>query len=326
MDPAPRTSFSGSALEFDFPALRIGVAEYDEGPTGATVFYFPKGAVAALDARGGSVASFNTERLRLGYDRPSVQAICFAGGASFGLEASSGVLAELLAMRNYDTRWTSIPTVCGAVVYDFRNRANAVCPDKELGRAALRCAATGRFPLGAHGAGRFVHAGKIFGPDFMEQSGQGGAFHQIGDVKLAVFTIVNAVGALVGRDGQVVCGNRDPETGERSSIGTDLRDGSAHRKRQRLKIPAETAGNTTLTLVVTNQALRHRELQRLAMQTHTSMARAIHPFHTEQDGDLLFAVSTGEIATPQLDADELALWAAELAWDAVLAGVPVSGF
>lgn len=38
----PRTSFDGPYLEFDFPSLQIGVAEYDEGPTGATVFYFPK--------------------------------------------------------------------------------------------------------------------------------------------------------------------------------------------------------------------------------------------------------------------------------------------
>src|SRR5262245_50622604 len=29
----PRTEFGGPALTFDFPSLRIGVAEYDEGPT-----------------------------------------------------------------------------------------------------------------------------------------------------------------------------------------------------------------------------------------------------------------------------------------------------
>ena len=36
----PRTSFDGPELRFDFPGLEIGAAEYDEGPTGCTVFSF----------------------------------------------------------------------------------------------------------------------------------------------------------------------------------------------------------------------------------------------------------------------------------------------
>ncbi len=40
----PRVPEGGPSLDFDFPALSIGVAEYDEGPTGCTVFLFPAGA------------------------------------------------------------------------------------------------------------------------------------------------------------------------------------------------------------------------------------------------------------------------------------------
>jgi L-aminopeptidase/D-esterase-like protein len=301
------------ALCFEFPALHIGIAEYPDGPTGATVFYFPQGAMAALDARGGAIASFNTERLHSGYDRPTVQAICFAGGASYGLEASSGVLAELLARRETATDWTTIPTVCGAVVYDFRGRSNAVYPDKDLGRAALQAAKPGCFPLGAHGAGRFVHAGKSYGGEYGERAGQGGAFAQVGPTKIAVFTVVNAVGALIDRQGRIVCGNRDPKTGER--MPSDPRLG----RRPGAEAPEDAEGNTTLTLVATNQKLSYRELRRMAIQTHTSMARAIHPFHTDHDGDLLFAVTTAEVDNSQLTGGELAVWASELAWDAVLA-------
>jgi hypothetical protein len=50
----PRTSLDGPALRFELPGLRIGVAEYEEGPTGCTVFHFPAGAAAATDVRGGS--------------------------------------------------------------------------------------------------------------------------------------------------------------------------------------------------------------------------------------------------------------------------------
>ena len=54
-EPVPRTQFEGPALELDFPGLRNGVAEYEEGPTGCTVFHLrPGGGACAVDVRGGS--------------------------------------------------------------------------------------------------------------------------------------------------------------------------------------------------------------------------------------------------------------------------------
>ena len=35
-----RTSFDEPLLAFDFPGMQIGVAEYEAGPTGCTVFYW----------------------------------------------------------------------------------------------------------------------------------------------------------------------------------------------------------------------------------------------------------------------------------------------
>lgn len=314
----PQTVFTGPALEFDFPDLHIGVAEYEEGPTGATVFYFPAGAMAAVDVRGGAAATVNTERLRLGHERPSVRAVVFAGGASYGLEAAAGVMAELLQRDREATHWERVPTVTGAVVYDFRQRANTIYPDKELGRAALAAARSGRFPLGARGAGRSVHVGKFFGPRYMEAAGQGGGFRQVGRVKIAVFTVVNAVGAIVDRAGRVVRGNRTPESGLRTSFAADLLDGTGQRKRHLEAGPGAPLENTTLTLLVVNRRLRHLELERLAIQTHTSMARAIQPFHTEHDGDVLFAVSTGEVEDTDVTVQDLGIHAGEVAWDAVL--------
>jgi L-aminopeptidase/D-esterase-like protein len=316
--PVPQTSFTGPALEFDVPDLHIGVAEYEEGPTGATVFYFPAGAMAAVDVRGGAAATVNTERLRLGHELPTVRAVVFAGGASYGLEAAAGVMSELLERDGQATHWERIPTVTGAVVYDFRHRPNTIYPDKELGRAALRVARPGRFLLGPRGAGRSVHVGKFFGPRYMEAAGQGGGFRQVGHVKIAVFTVVNAVGAIVDRDGRVVRGNRAPESGLRTSFAADLLDGAAQLKRHLKTAPPAPLENTTLTLLVVNRRLRHLELGRLAIQTHTSMARAIQPFHTEHDGDVLFAVSTGEVEDNEVSVQDLAIHASDVAWDAVL--------
>ena len=341
--PTPSVRTDGPELEFDFPGLLIGVAEYEEGPTGLTVFYFPQGVMAAVDVRGGAAATINTDRLRLGYDQPTVRAIFFTGGSSYGLEAASGIMAELLAMRDNATpstpagattapaggpvAWEMIPTVTGAVVFDFRGRDNPIHPDKQLGRAAIQGARAGRFPQGARGAGRMVNVGKFFGPAFMESAGQGGAFRQTGPTKVAVFTVVNSVGVIVDRAGRVVRGNLDPETGSRSTLAADLNDGSAVRKKRARAVPEPVpqspgGGNTTLTVLVTNQQLTHPQLSRLALQTHTSMARAIQPFHTEKDGDVLFAVTTGAVRNPDLEFEELAAHAAEAAWDAVLSAVP----
>lgn len=40
-DLTPRTEFEGPRLTFEFPGLEIGIAEYEAGPTGCTVFHFP---------------------------------------------------------------------------------------------------------------------------------------------------------------------------------------------------------------------------------------------------------------------------------------------
>lgn len=50
----PKTEFNGATLTFDFPSFQIGVAEYPDGPTGCTLFYFSQDAQTAVDIRGGS--------------------------------------------------------------------------------------------------------------------------------------------------------------------------------------------------------------------------------------------------------------------------------
>jgi 6-aminohexanoate-oligomer endohydrolase len=290
-------------LELDFPGLRIGVAEYEDGPTGCTVFHFADGAVQVVhDVRGGSPGVMGTPGF--------ADAICFAGGSAYGLEAACGVQAELLDQRGGSTAWDDIAICHGAIIYDFGPRENAVYPDRELGRRALRGAREGLFPCGPRGAGRSATVGKTFGFERGEPSGQGGAFRVIGATRVAVFTVVNAVGAVVDRAGNVVRGHYDAATRTRTPLVQGLED--------RLAAPP---GNTTLTLVVTNQVLDPRTQRQLAAQVHASMARAIQPFHALTDGDVLFAATTNEVAVEALDSVALGVLASELAWDAVLAAV-----
>jgi L-aminopeptidase/D-esterase-like protein len=305
--PKPRTDIDAKRwLDVDFPGLELASAEYAEGPTGCTVFHLPEVASMHIDVRGGS-PGINGEHLTV------VNAICFAGGSLYGLEASTGVAAELFAKRGYSTKWMDIALVAGAIIFDYGRRENAIYPDKELGRAAVRALRPGRFPLGPHGAGCSATAGH---GTTAELSGQGGAVRKIGPTSVAVFTVINAYGAIVDRAGSVVRGNRDAKTGRRARAERMIDEAGAYEPvAGRARAVTQ---NTNLTLVVTDQKLDALQLRSVARQTHSSMARPIQPFNTRWDGDILFAVSTQKVANAELDEVSLGVIASELAWDAAL--------
>jgi L-aminopeptidase/D-esterase-like protein len=299
----PRIPQGGRVLEFDFPGLEVGVAEYPEGPTGCTVLHFPKVASMQIDVRGGS-PGINGEYLT------AINAICFAGGSLYGLEASTGVAAELFAKRGYSTKWMDIALVSGAIIFDYGRRENAIYPDKELGRAAVRALRPGAFPLGAHGAGCSATAGH---GETAELSGQGAAFRLVGKTRVAVFTVVNAYGGIVDRAGTVVRGNRDTKGRRQHAAEVVEATGGYYPSTE------PRSRNTTLTCVTTDQRLDPLQLRSIARQVHSSMARAIQPFHSRWDGDILYACSTQSVDDPALDEVGLGIVASELAWDAVLA-------
>src|SRR5829696_1054346 len=216
------TPLAGSAtdwvLEFDIPGLEIGVAAYPEIPTGCTVFnfdvdLFPAGVMLELDVRGGAPWHSGAEDI--------ANAICLAGGSVYGLEVATGVAAELFAEGGY----RDLVAVSGAVIYDVSVveepdgfRSKGIYPDKALGQEAVRAAQPGRFPLGNQGAGSGAYVGQWANwPNERERGGQGGAFRQIGAIKVAVFTVVNALGVIVDRQGQVVRGGLDQRTGVRTT-------------------------------------------------------------------------------------------------------------
>lgn len=303
----PRTVVTGPVLEFDFPGLSVGIAEYDEGPTGCTVFRLGSGWQTAIDIRGGDVGRTGS------YDFN--HAIVFAGGSLIGLGAATGVTEELFAQNQHNI-FTGQALVSGAIIWDYaqRTNGNTIHPDPALGRAATAAAAEGRFPLGAQGAGRSARVGKLWLAGG-EEGGQGAAFGMVGGARVLVCTVVNALGAVLDRQGNIVRGNLDRATGQRLSPAEVA---------ERIDIVPPLAGkptqNTTLTLVATDARMDRRQLTQLGRQVHTSMVRAIYPFHTTQDGDVLFAV-TSNAADCAVPLESLAMTASELAWDAVLSAV-----
>jgi L-aminopeptidase/D-esterase-like protein len=329
--PKPHVSYDGPALTFDFPGVKVGVAEYEEGPTGTTVLYFPTPVVAAVDVRGGAPGTVNTDGLRLAYDDPFVNAIVLSGGSSYGLSAATGVANALKDTVSDAGNFDDVAVVPGAIIFDLGDRRfNTITPDEELGRAALAGARAGWFPLGARGAGRFAMQG--YSLDITQHSGQGAAFRQSGDTKVLVVTVNNG-GLVVDRKGQVMrCSH--PVDGHCGSIADVI---AAHLatlgnpKQARLDLgknqgnPRGLTRHTTITIVVTNKSLPFWALQRLGVQVHNSMARGDQPMAEGDDGDTLFTVTTGKVVGSTIsDAvmDDLGMLASETAWDALLASLP----
>ena len=327
--PALKVSGDGESLRFDFPGMTIGIAEYDEGPTGTTVFYFPDGVKAAVDVRGGSPGTVNATALMNSYEYKMMQAVVFSGGSWYGLSAATGVANGIKELKAAEGKVDFIAGVVAAIIYDVGGRRySRITPDDRLGSAALKSAEPGQFPLGAQGAGRFAMQGSYYlrgeGADKYADwphSGQGGAFRSMGPTKIAVFTVVNAMGTIVDRSGQVVRCRRNSSDDTCPSINEQFRAFAPVGGGVAQKSGGPT-GNTTLTLVVTNQKLPFAALQRLAVQVHGSMNRAIQPFSTEDDGDVLYAVTTDEVENPSLSPMDLGVLASELAWDAVLSSIP----
>lgn len=319
-DLVPFTQIRGDALRFNWPAVEIGIGSYEEGPTGLTILHFPEGASAAVDVRGGSPGTINTDALRLASPGAFVDAIAIAGGSTFGEEAIASVATGLKARRLAQGRGGKTDFVAGAIIYDFNaHRLNEIYPDKRLAWAALGAMRPGVFPLGAQGAGRSALQGSFLG--CRSYSGQGGAFRQIGEVKIAAFTVVNALGAIVDREGRLARCARHPDWNadeKAHHVLARLGSGSIH-------VPAGPLGpteNTTISVIVTNRKMTPAELNRLAVQVHGSMARAIQPFSTFADGDTLFAVSTQEVDADEPRPGVLNAIAGEVMWDAVLASIP----
>ncbi|HET9373841.1 MAG TPA: P1 family peptidase [Chthoniobacterales bacterium] len=328
------TEIHGPVLEFDWRAIQIGIGSYEEGPTGLTIFRFPDSAMAAVDVRGGSLGTVNTEYLNLGYEQPIVDAVVFAGGSAYGEEAITGVATGLKDDGAYSGEWGNVALVVGAIIYDFfGRRLNEIYPDKRLAQAALQDLRSGVFPLGAQGAGRMAMQGAFFGRGV--HSGQGGAFRQIDDLKVAGFVVVNSSGAITDRNGRLVRFRSNLSDSGATGGGTPsglpkaadlLADLPARRLGQwtpRTDDHRRTGGqHTTISLVVINQKVSYAALQRLAVQVHTSMARGIQPFSTDVDGDTLFALSTQEVSHSRLSLRDLNTIAGEVMWDAILASVP----
>jgi len=119
------------------------------------------------------------------------------------------------------------------------------------------------------------------------KGGFGLASHRDGDLVVGAAVVVNAIGDIVESDGRILAGARKPEGGWMVEENPFRRFPDAP--------PVQLGTNTTLAVVYTNAALNKVEANRLAQRAHDGLAIAIRPVHTTHDGDIAFALATGQV-------------------------------
>ena len=119
----PIVNAGGTELKFDWPMVQVGTAEYKEGPTGVTVFRFGRKVTAAYDVRG-EPGTANTDWLRLGRDKPMVDAVVLSGGSLYGVESTTAVATAMKDDQLRTGTWNDVAYATGAIIYDLGRPAS----------------------------------------------------------------------------------------------------------------------------------------------------------------------------------------------------------
>lgn len=275
----------------DVPGLTVGNAEDAAARSGVTVLLCPDGgAIAAVDTRGGAPGTRETDALAPSTLVDRAHAIVLSGGSAFGLDAAGGV-QSFLAMRGqgFAVRGHIVPIVPAAILFDLANGGDkgwgATPPYRALGTAAAEQAGAD-FALGNAGAGLGAQCAGAKG-------GLGSASAQDPDTGYTVGALVavNAHGSPLTPGAKALWAAPFELAGEFGAVsGTPgTTDGAMI-----TKADLTPGGNTTIGIVATDAPLTVAEAQRIAIMAHDGYARALHPVHTPFDGDVIFALATGD--------------------------------
>jgi L-aminopeptidase/D-esterase-like protein len=252
----------------DIEGIKVGHASDFKGYTGCTVILCEKGAVCGIDVRGSASGTRQVDALGVSHIVEQIHGILLAGGSSFGLDASSGV-ARYLEEKNvgFDVGVARIPIVPSAVIFDLGFGNPKARPTPEMGyEACLR-----ELPRAMKGG---LGTSSLSMPD---------------GLKVAALVVVNAFGDIIDNvTGKIIVGLRKAEdSSEFANTVKQIKEGAT--KKQFGIV------NTTLGVVATNAIFNKREITKIAQMAQGGLIKTISPVHTTFDGDLVFALATGEL-------------------------------
>lgn len=301
----------------DVPGIKVGQITRTERPTGCTVVLAEAGAVAGVDVRGSAPGTIETDLLDPVNLVQQVHAVFLSGGSAFGLDVAAGVRKYLFERKiGFETRAARVPIVPGAILYDLGvGNKPEIWPTSDCGYRAATAATTGPIAEGNVGAGAGATVGKTGGGGAMKGGlGTASIAAPAGSETLIVGAIVavNAVGDIIDpQNGTVVAGVRTPDGKRLADARKLLRLGTA--------APVKPGQNTTIGVVATNARLTKAQATKVAQMAHAGLARTIYPAHTMGDGDVIFALSTGQLDTAEVS--RIGALAAEAMAEAILRAV-----
>ncbi|MCZ2291673.1 MAG: P1 family peptidase [Burkholderiales bacterium] len=273
----------------DVAGLSVGHHTRSDRPTGCSVVLCPQGVVCGVDQRGGAPGTRETDLLKSENTVERVHAVLLTGGSAFGLDAAGGVMRWLDEHgHGIAVGPARVPIVPAAVLFDLWVGDARIRPGADDGYAACIAASTAAPAQGRVGAGAGATVGKLFGPERAMKGGIGSASIRLGAFTVAALVAVNAVGDVIGEDGQVLAGARGADG--RSLVRTSERLLAGEGPMQIMSGMA-----TTIGVVATDALLSKAQANKLAALAHHGLSRAIDPI-TVHDGDTLFALATGGTA------------------------------
>lgn len=280
----------------DVAGLVVGHAQDDALKSGCTVVTGDAPFVASCHVMGGAPGTRETDLLAPDKTVGAVDALVLSGGSAFGLDACSGVSSGLRALgRGIAVGAARVPLVPGAILFDLLNGGKkgwSENPYAGLGRCAFEARRVD-FSLGSVGAG----TGALTAT---QKGGLGSASLVLQDgVTVGALVAANPVGAVTTPERGYFWAAPFEIDGEFGGLGPDPRGGLCTPLVSHKLAAMASLAHTTLCIVATDAALTKAQCQRVAMAAHDGIARAIVPAHTPNDGDIVFALSTG--ARPATD-------------------------
>ncbi|MFA6157543.1 P1 family peptidase [Mesorhizobium sp.] len=281
----------------DVAGLRVGNASDARLKSGVTTVLCDEPAVGGVQILGGAPGTRETDLLEPHNSVEAVHAVVLSGGSAFGLDAASGVQAELRERGiGFEVGGFRVPIVPAAILFDLRNGGDKdwgrYPPYRDLGYEAAQTA-TADFEIGTIGAGTGALTEGLKG-------GLGSASTLLeSGVTVGALAAVNPTGSVtVGRTrhfwaAPFEIGDEFGGLGYPSPMPDDARRIALKYRDKSLAGQTRSGGNTTIAVIATDAVLTKAAAKRLAISAHDGFVRAIWPTHTPADGDLVFALATG---------------------------------
>jgi L-aminopeptidase/D-esterase-like protein len=283
----------------DVPGIKAGHFTHPKRATGCTMILMEEGAATGVDFGGSSHGGQQTILLEPVTSIQATWGISISGGGAFGMQASWGLIRHLEEKKvgYYGGR---VPLVTAAVVYDFSIDGDmTIRPDAD-GAYKASVAASQGVPLGEGcvGAGAGATVGTMLTSQGIRgmKGGIGSASIKIGEVVVGALAVANTAGDIIDpRTGAIVAGARRPDGKGFVNISDAILKNPP-------KLVSDAPNDLTdpvfqsgvVAVVATNAPFNKTEMCKIAINAGAGAARTVNPYHTQGDGNTVFAISTGK--------------------------------